>query len=59
MNMRVYNTEQLQETASEFCMNLCGLRDTDFCLITEGSVGIACPVQNYVDYLEQGKNLRY
>lgn len=55
--MRVYNTDQLQETASEFCKNLCGLRGTDFCLITEGS--IACPVQNYVDYLEQGKNLRY
>lgn len=57
--MRMYNTEQLQETASEFCEKLCGFRDTDFCLITEGSVGITCPVQNYVDYLEQSKNLRY
>lgn len=57
--VKFYTIEQLETIAGDYCTNMCTLRGLEYCLLVEGATGVACPVQNYVDYLSQGKTRRF
>lgn len=56
MKIRIFDSQELNAAAKNFCSKHCPLKDTEKCVLSpESAGGIICPISHYLDKLFTGE----